>query len=114
MFLPHGGNSPYLEHIAGVLRNIYTGMDVARPMFAAFDALGLIQPVVVEIKLSETQQYALPNLYTIEQDRLAALDGEALERLHGAGYLRLAFLATASLGNVARLIELKNRRNAGQ
>lgn len=114
LFLPHGGNSPYLENIAGVLRRIFTGLEMARLMFASFDQLGLIQPVAVEIKLSETRQYNLPNLYTIEQDRLGALDGAALERLHGAGYLRLAFLAAASLGNVARLIELKNRKGAGR
>ena len=38
---------------------------------------------------------------------------EALERLHQRGFLRAAFLAAASLGNVSRLIELKGRRGAG-
>ena len=45
MFLPQGGNSPYLEHIATVLRGIRDGVEAGRAMFAAFDALGLIQPV---------------------------------------------------------------------
>jgi hypothetical protein len=37
LFLPHGGNSPYLEAVSGVLRRIYGGLDMEGPMFAAFD-----------------------------------------------------------------------------
>lgn len=113
LFLPHGGNSPYLEHVAGVLRTLYAGVEAAQPMFAAFDALGLIQPVELEIATSEEEQYSLPGFFTIAQDRLAALDGAALEQLNRAGYLRMAYLVGASLANVNRLIDLKNRKNAG-
>ena len=113
LFLPHGGNSPYLEHVAGVLRTLYSGLEVAKPMFAAFDALGLIQPVELEIAVSEEEQYSLAGFLTIAQDRLADLGGDALEQLNRAGYLRLAYLVGASLGNVGRLIDLKNRQRAG-
>ena len=113
LFLPHGGNAPYLEHVAGVLRLIYTGLEVTKPMFAAFRELDLIRPVAIEISLSDEEQYVLPDFHAIAEDRLAALDGAGLERLHEGGFLRAAFLAAASLGNVDRLIALKNRRRAG-
>ena len=113
LFLPHGGNAPYLEHVAGVLRTLYSGLEVTQPMFAAFDALGLIQPVEIEIAINDEEQYSLPGFFTIAQDRLADLDGAALEQLSRAGYLRLAYLVGASLANVNRLIDLKNRKNAG-
>lgn len=113
VFLPHGGNTPYLDHIAKMLRVIHQGMELTKPMFAAFEEAELIEPVNVEIKLSDTEQYNVPNLHTIGEARLAALDGAALERLHRGGYLRAAFNVIASLANVYRLIELKNRkRNA--
>ena len=41
-----------------------------------------------------------------------AANGAELERLNKAGFLRLAFLIISSLGNVSRLIELKNRKRA--
>lgn len=110
VFLPHGGNSPYLEHVAAVLRRIHQGIELSGPMFEAFDAAGLIEPVTVEIKLSETEQFKLQDYYTIGEERLAQLDGETLARLNAAGYLGLAFLAAASLGNVSRLIDMKNAR----
>ena len=112
VFLQHGGNAPYLDHVAGVLRTLYSGMEVAGPMFAAFDALGLIQPVEIEVSLNDEESYQLPDFLTIAQDRLADLDGASLEQLNRQGYLRLAFLAAASLANVGRLIELKNRMRA--
>jgi hypothetical protein len=110
LFLQHGGNAPYLEQVAAALRTIYSGMEVQRAMFAAFEEAGLIRPVAVEIMLSEERRYDLPDFSTIDQDRLAALDGATLERLNRAGFLRLAMFAAASLANVNRLVELKRRR----
>lgn len=112
LFLPRGGNAPYLEQVAGTLRRIYTGMDIACAMYAALEELELLQPVEVEVALDDARRYRLPELFTIDQDRLARLDAAALERLHRPGFLRLAFLAAASLGGVHRLIELKNRKPA--
>jgi len=114
LFLEHGGNAPYLEHVTGLLRTIYLGIEASRPMFAAFEEAGLIEPVQIEIKLSDAEQYNLPQYHAIAEERLAALDGSALERLHRQGFLRLAFQAASSLGNISRLIDLKNRKLEGR
>jgi hypothetical protein len=113
LFLPHGGTAPYLERVTEALRLIYTGLEVGKAMFAAFEALELIRPVALEAQLSDEEHYLLPDFHTIAEDRLAGLDGAGLARLHEGGFLRAAFLAAASLGNVSRLIDLKNRRRAG-
>jgi hypothetical protein len=112
VFLAQGGNSPYLERIAGVLRVIHEGAEVSKPMFAAFEEMGLIEPIAVEIKLSDREKYTLQNYHTISEEKLLGLAGASLERLNKAGFLRLAFLIMSSLGNVSRLIDLKNRRRA--
>ena len=112
LFLPAGGNSPYLQRIARVLGTVLDGLEVSKPMFATFGALGLIEPVAVEIQLNDWTKYDLPNLHTIAQDRLAALKGADLEELHAAGLLRVAYCVVSSLGNVNRLIDLKNRKLA--
>jgi hypothetical protein len=112
IFRDHGGNAPYLDHIAGVLRTIYAGREASAPMFAAFEALDLLEPVTIDIALDETRRYSLPDCYTIAEARFAALDGAALEKLHKAGFLRTAVWALSSLRNINRLIEMKNRRDA--
>jgi hypothetical protein len=112
VFLPHGGNSPYLNRIAHTLRLIHQGAELARSMFAALGAAELIEPIEVEIALDDRTQYKLPGFYTIGEDRLARLDGASLERLHRAGFLRLAFCVVSSLANVSRLIDVKNKKRA--
>jgi hypothetical protein len=113
VFLPQGGNSRYLEHIATILKGIRDGLAVSDAMFAAFTAMDLIEPVNVEIKFSSEEQYNLRSLYTISEEKLAALDGDALARLNKAGFLQGAFLVIASLNNVKKLIGMKRRRSAG-
>lgn len=114
VFLEHGGNSPYLAHIANVLKGIHEGMAVGREMLAAFDACGLIEPVELELALHSDVQYVLKGYYTISQDRLRELDGDTLARLNGAGYLQGAFLVIASLDNLKTLIEMKQARATRQ
>jgi hypothetical protein len=112
LFLPAGGNAPYLQHVARLLGVIYDGLEIGKAMFAAFEAAGLLEPVDVEIKLDDHAQYDLPGLFTISQERFAGLDGAALEALHRAGFLAAAQWVLSSLGNVGSLVELKNRKRA--
>lgn len=110
VFLKHGGNSPYLERANRMLQIIYKGSEHMRPMFAAFEEVGLIEEIQVDIELDEKVKYKLPGFLTISEERMAELDGAQLERLNKSGYLHLAMLVITSLGNVSWLIELKNRR----
>ena len=112
VFLPHGGNSPYLEHIAGVLRTIYVGHHMLEPMIAAFEGAGLLRPVNLEARVAETEIYAVSDVLTIDRERLAALGADELAALHRQGFLQCAFLAAASLGNMQRLAELKSQVQA--
>lgn len=110
VFLEHGGNAPYLQHVAGLLRGIQQGIELSKPMFAAFERHGLIEPVNLEVDVLDDVQYVQKGYHTINRDRLAALDGEALAELNRAGFLEGAFLVLASLRNMPRLIERKRRR----
>jgi hypothetical protein len=110
VFLKHGGNTPYLQRIAAILRGIQEGMALSKPMFAAFESHGLIEPATIEVAVHADVHYVLRGFHTISRDRLAALDGGALESLNRAGFLEGAFLALASLGNIRKLIDMKNRR----
>jgi hypothetical protein len=112
VFLEHGGNTRYLEHVAAILRGIQEGVALSKAMFAAFESYELIEPVNIEADVLDDVKYVLKGFYTINQDRLAQLDGEALEKLNRAGFLQGAFLVVASLNNVKKLIDMKKRRLA--
>lgn len=110
VFLEHGGNAPYLQHVAGLLSGIQEGVEISKRMFSAFERHGLIEPVNLEVDVLDDVQYVLKGYHTINRERLAALTGEVLVELNRAGFLEGAFLVLASLGNVPRLIDRKRRR----
>jgi hypothetical protein len=112
LFLPAGGNAPYLQGVSIALGQIHDGLEIAGPMFAFFDELGLIEPIDVEIKLDDGTSYGLPDVFTLAPDRLAAVTGEPLEKLHQSGLLRAAHWIIASMGNIEDLIARKARRRA--
>jgi hypothetical protein len=108
IFLPHGGNSPYLEHVTGVLRTIYVGHHLLDPMIAAFEGARLLKPVDLEMRVGETEVYKLSDAQTIDRERLSDLGPGELAELHQAGFLHSAFMVAASLGNIQRLVEWKS------
>lgn len=110
LFLPQGGQSRLLDHIGRVLGAIHVGMADAAPIYAAFDALGLIQPVALELMLDDERRYVISDHEVLSSEKLAELGPDALGQLNRAGHLGLAFLLAASLGNMAQLIERKNAR----
>ncbi len=110
VFLPHGGNSPYLENVMAILRGINDGMTMSRQMFAMFESFELIESVNIEIEVNEMQKFIIKDYFTISGSRLAGLEGEKLEVLNRAGFLGAAFLVQSSLHNVKKLISRKNRK----
>ena len=109
-FLPQGGHSPYLEHVTTMLRGIRDGMEGGKAMYAAFDALDLIQPLTLDIKFDNEHGANVTGLLGIDRERLAALDAESLHSLHRSGYLEGAYLVLASMHNMRRLMAEKQRR----
>jgi hypothetical protein len=109
IFLPHGGNAPYLEEISAVLRMIHIGHAANAPMFECFEELGLVEPVSLQLKLSDSEQIDMQDYFTIPPERLAALSSAALDRLNKAGLLATAIHVGASLDNFVHLIERRNR-----
>lgn len=110
VFLPQGGNTPYLDHIAGVLRGIHEGHAFGADMYAMLDAKGLIQPLTLDVQIDAQYRIGVNGLHAVDRDRLAQLDGPALAELNRAGYLEGAYLMLASLHNMRRLIAEKQRR----
>jgi hypothetical protein len=114
VFLPKGGHSPYLEHVTTVLKGIHDGTEAGRAMFSSLDALGLIQPVELDLKFDDAHGARLTGLHGIDRERLAGLDAGQLHGLHRSGLLEGVYLMLSSLYNVRRLIAEKQRRLRAQ
>jgi hypothetical protein len=114
LFKSHGGNAPMLDRVAGVLRTIHQGSEMSPVVFTAFAVEGLIAPADISITSGGAGGYRISDVFAVSGDALAKLDGAALKRLNEAGFLSLAYMAVNSLGNLQRLVELKNAKAAVQ
>ncbi len=113
VFREHGGNSPLLDHVSAMLQRIYTGLEREQALYAALDDAGLLTPATLQLELGEGRRYNLPDHWTVDADRLAALDGDALARLHRDDHLRPAIWVASSLGNIRHLLDRKLRGELG-
>jgi SapC len=109
LFLKHGGETPYLQHVRTLLRILHIGAAAAPHMIAAFEDLKLIEPVALELTVSEGVTLDLEDYFTISPARLAQLRGAELDALHQDGFLAPAFAIAASLSNVQALVARKQR-----
>jgi hypothetical protein len=111
VFLDQGGHSPYLQRITRVLNGLNEGFAVAKPMYAAFVALGLIVPVQL-VKITGREPVNLLGFHTIDREKLGKLGPEDLLKLHRTGFLQGAYLVLASHANLEILIDRKVRKTA--
>lgn len=112
VFDEHGRPTPYLETIAERLGELDAGWQGTDAFFAALRRHELLEPLTLEVTLDDGSINRLVGFHAIDEDRLRALDGEALGELHRSGHLMPLFMALASLGNLNALIARKNRRMA--
>jgi len=112
VFLKHGGISDYLERINRVLHTIHEGFAADKGFIDALLELDLLESFTLDVDLDVRSRFRVAGFYTINEDRLGELGGEALAGLHAGGYLQPIYMALASLSNIGDLVERKKRRRA--
>ena len=107
VFLPHGGNSEYIDNIANVLSTIHDSQSAHKEFIAAMSQYDLIESFVVDINLDGSGTNRLSGFYTINEEKLNSLDAEALLTLNRGGHLSTIFMMLASMSQLSKIIEMK-------
>lgn len=114
LFTPLGGRTPFLEEAANLLETIHEGLDQCGAFANALRERDLIEAVTFDITLDDGTQNQLLGFECVNEEKVRQLPGKALGELNQAGFLMPLFMMLASLANVARLIERKNKRAQAQ
>lgn len=109
LFLPHGGESEWLERTTAILKAIHEGHKAIPPLSQTLVGMELIESVSLNLEFRDGSKQLLKGLYTVDESRLVALGAAALETLHSKGYLHHLYMMLASQPNLELLIERKNR-----
>jgi hypothetical protein len=110
VFDPFGGNSEYTERIIDILQEIDRGQTHTEELSEILVEHDLLEPFALEIVLSNGEKSNMHGFYAINEERLTALDAAVLADCSHRGILQAMYMVVASMGNVHKLIELKNRR----
>lgn len=110
IFMPHGGQSGFLQDISSVLNALHEGHQALSVFVKVLTDLELIEAVDLSITLNNGEKISVEDLFTIHQEKLEALSGDALHKLNQQGFLKSIYMMIASLGNLSKVIELKNSR----
>lgn len=113
VFLEHGGLTGYLNRINSVLRTIHDGVERDVAFIDRLLELELLESFTLDVELKDGAKYRMAGFYTINEEKLGELGGEALARLNQDGYLQPIYMAIASLSNIRDLIERRNARLDG-
>jgi hypothetical protein len=110
LFDPDGAPTSFLAGVAEALRELRGGGPMTTAFVKALVTLELLAPVDIELSFDDGSRRMLEDLYSIDQDRLRALDDAAVLDLFRRGYLNLVYLMIGSLKNIPRLAKRKNAR----
>jgi SapC protein len=113
LFLEHGGNSPFLDHVSRVMGTIDEGLEATPAFIAALEEHNLLESFALDIQFRDGAQFRFAGFHAIHEERLAKLDAAALGKLHARGHLQCIYMVMASLSNIRGLIERANKLNAG-
>lgn len=110
LFTDDGENSAFLNYMASMLETIHHWEQSAQDFYRELNKYDLLESVTFDITLSTGTQSQLLGFYTINEDKLQALNGDALAGLNRKGFLLPIYMAVASIDNIKKLIALKSQQ----
>ncbi len=112
VFLPHGGNSEYINRISTILKSIHDNQEASQAFIDKLVELELIESFNLDIQLKNGSNNRLAGFYTINEDKLKILTAEQLAELNQSGMLNLIFMIIASHSQLTSLINKKDTKTA--
>jgi hypothetical protein len=108
LFTEQGEPTRYLQSVIWAFQDLVPGAEQTQLFIARLLELKLIEPIDIEVELSDGTTRNCVGLYTINQAVLAKLPEELVVELFRRGYMRLIYLMIASLKQVPVLARKKN------
>ena len=110
LFLEHGGLSAYLSSVTEILETLRLADEMGKRFVNTLLELDLIESVIMQVELNDGSQHELVGYYTINEEKLHAIKGEPLEKLHREHYLESIYMILASMTSFRTLVEKKNQQ----
>jgi len=112
LFTDNGGSTPYLESVQKLLRDIHEGISINSRMFERLSELELIEPCKINVSFESGGRFEADMFYTINKEKLFALDSDVVGEMHKSGLLQIAYMCIDSLSNINVLLAKKDKMHS--
>lgn len=113
VFREFGGTTDFLDRINSILKALHEGLQQTPAFIEALLKYELLESFVLDVDLPDGSQHRLAGFYTVNEERLRALDQVAVAGLHAQGHLEPIYMVLASISHFRDLIE-RHGRQAGK
>lgn len=113
LFNEDGSNTEFLDQIIQIMSVLVSGAESTRAFVETVTELDLIEPAQLGVTFADGEKKRFDGLYTISEKKLRELSGDQLEELHKQGYLEACSLIVVSMGQMQRMIDLRNLAKSG-
>lgn len=105
LFNDDGSHTEFLQDIEKTLTDVLRGDEATKEFIRVLVELDLIEAVKIEVGSADGEMTAYDGIYTISDEKLAALQGDVLQQMNANGMLQICHLVIASLGHAGKLAE---------
>lgn len=109
-----GRQTDYLNQIEQALHEDLSGASATQAFCRHLHALELIQPINIKVLYQDASSRVLEGLYTLDQEKLSALEDGAQLELQKRGYLMAMHSMLTALFQLNRLIQRHNESGTGK
>lgn len=112
LFDESGEPSEFLRKKINILDQLHRGLQHSNGFNDALLEHKLLEQITLDLTFNDGETKSLQGFYSIAEERLYQLPGDALESLNQAGYLQPIFMVVASLSRMRDVIDRRNKRRA--
>lgn len=113
LFREQGGTTAFLERMTSVLLALHDGLQAVPAFVESLLQHDLLESFALDVELDDGSLNRLVGFYIINEEKLRALDGAAIQQLHRAGFLEPLYMAVASASRFRDLIDRMNLAHVG-
>lgn len=112
LFTEDGQETEFFHQSKASLAQLLQGEKETDAFIKQLLELDLLQTLSLEITFEDSSTHSVKGLYTINKNKLMSLSQESVWSLHSSGFLEAIHTLSTSLGQIYRLVDLKNKRLA--
>ena len=111
LFDEDGNETALLKNVNDLLAGVTSAAAANDAFIDALVEHDLIEPANLDVQFAGGEKKRFEGVYTVQDESLNKIEGEALADLYKKGYLQAAWLMLASIANVRKLLHRRAERD---